>query len=214
MSDFLKDFLAGGVEETTAGSAQKITMVIKKITGEKDYEFAPGYTHKKAIVFHFESKDGKYKVTKGQSLLKQDGTDVSPQGMFRDMNWYKGEVKRATVMFDVKEALKAKIGEKKYEELKKENEGKVSSKMFLKEEIDMYLIEGTSNGEPFTIINLPLEQQFNDWKRMIDKGNVEGWEDIEEVREKFPEAAELYESTKNRKPSNVTKDVQPDDLPF
>lgn len=210
MSDFITGFLGEGVEEPTQNeTGQKIKVKVTKITREKNYEFAPGFTFEDAVVYYFMDEK-KRTFTKGDSLLKRNGQPYTTQGMMRDLNWYQDRVTRPSVTFDVNEAVKSALGEKKYEALRKEHGGKFNHKMLLNVPFEVTVIEGSQKGKEYRFYQLPLENIYSNWKYMIDRGEVASWEEIEEVQQRFgltpPQAADNS--------TLVEKALTGTDLPF
>lgn len=194
--DLVKAFLGEGVEETTQPTNETVEMTVKSIKPAKNFQVKTDdgnvlYTIENALVYTFEGEDGK-KVQKADSVTKSDGTPK--KSFFTPMNWYDNRVIRASVSYDVKESVKNKLGEEKYEKLKEKHGDKISSKMLIGQKVDMVL--------PY--YQLPLEAKYGLWNSLVKNNVVADWDEIDEVRDMFNLAENKQEDQLEER----------DDLPF
>jgi len=189
---FLEDFLKGeemgnknDAELVNSSGREKTKFKITKVEAN-EYEFPFG--KQSSIVFHVKDSNGKAS-TLAQSLKKYDGEKYTRiEDMLYPMYWNKTkeEPKPASVIWDLKEAVKETMGEELYEKRKAESKG-INGKFFQGVEFEAYLSAGTAKGSglQYYIINLPSRNKISFWKYLIDQGSAASYNSIKEVRETF-----------------------------
>jgi len=181
---FADDFIANREvsDEPTSFAAKKIEFTVLEATLKPDFKLdfwnEPA---KEALVFKIKSEDGHEHIL-AQSTYNQKGE--KSENMFWGMTWddSRGQPRKASLLWELKEAVKGYIGVDQYEERKKDAGG-VNAKFFQSAKFYAYVNDGQKkDGTPYYIVKLPLENLLSSWKYLIDKGDYADWADISDVQ--------------------------------
>lgn len=214
MAEFVDDFMNNGaVDDAPLGNSKRTIFTIQDVTVENTEPFS-GAEKQQCIVFHIIDKDG-VKTDLKAPLNKKDGTPRKT--MFWDMSWDKNNEKpvQASLFTDLKDAIKAYMGEEKYEERKK-TAGGLNKKFYKNAKFEAELASGKSKEDKeYYIVKLPSYAKINSWESMIQRGDFIEFKQIPEVQQMFPKDISIEvvdnSSAVERIMGNATDQ---DDLPF
>ena len=208
--DLLEEFFSNGkVEESSQNTSRednREVVTISDITKEDVFNNG-AYDIKQAIVFHIKTSEGVIKMA--QSTLNAKGEKSG--NLFYPMLWSETNQKpsRASLMFDLKEAIKEEIGAEKYEE-RKEKAGGLNLKFFKNCKFKAKVVGGKDKG--YLFLEFGSMTTLNYWKYLVEvKGDFMDYKSIPEVAQMFKLEAD-EKSTDNT--AAVEKAMNPDDLPF
>lgn len=174
-------FSSEGIMDSIIAGDNQVRFKITDVKREKVEAFGK---EQMCVVFHLIDEDKK-KSTLAQPIFKQDGTEY--KNFFWPMSWDENNEKPrpASLMFDLKDAIKDSMGTEAYEE--RRGDGNITTEFFKGAEFSARLNSGTSkDGNPYYIVLLPSRALIADWDYQIHKGDFGGYGEIQAVRDAFP----------------------------
>lgn len=177
-------FFSGGEVPESAEFNKKVLFKVMDVKKVSDYEIFD--KEQECIVFYIMD-EAKNKSELAQPTNNANGEPV--QSLYRPMWWDKkeGKPKPASTMYDLKEAIKDHLGEDLYEKAK-EKAGGLNADFFKGKYFEAEVNSGTSkSGDDYFFVKLPSQALISGWKYIVEyKGDVKEYEDLEEVRDAFP----------------------------